>query len=94
MWVEARQIKPLPPSERNAPSRKSICPPIPIPIPNGDTGELSGAGRLGIFLSHQIQLDTTVDTDDIFHLTDAVRGVDVIDVSRMEELRLIIQPVI
>ena len=61
---------------------------------SADTGELSGAGRLGIFLSHQIQLDTTVDTDDIFHLTDAVRGVDVIDVSRMEELRLIIQPVI
>ena len=61
---------------------------------SADTGELSGAGRLGIFLSHQIQLDTTVDADDIFHLTDAVRGVDVIDVSRMEELRLIIQPVI
>ena len=33
---------------------------------SADTGELSGAGRLGIFLSHQIQLDTTVDTDDIF----------------------------
>ena len=61
---------------------------------SADTGELSGAGRLGIFLSHQIQLDTTVDADDIFHLTDAVRGVDVIDVSRMEELRLIIQPVL
>ena len=61
---------------------------------SADAGKLAGAGRLGIFLSHQIQLDTAIDAYDIFHLTDAVWGVDVIDVSRVEELRLVIQPVI
>ena len=29
LCVEARQMKPLPPLERNAPSRKSSCPPVP-----------------------------------------------------------------
>ena len=54
------------------------------------SGELAASGRLGIFLSHQIQLYASVNTDDVFHPADTLRRVNVIYVSRAKQLRLLV----
>ena len=57
-------------------------------------GELAAAGRLGIFLSHQIQLHAAVDADEMSHAAHALGGVDVVYVGRVEEIWLGVQPVV
>ena len=59
-----------------------------------DAGELPGAGALCVFLAHKVQFHTAVDTDYPFHPADTLRRVDVIHISRAEEHRFLIKPVI
>ena len=59
-----------------------------------DAGELARAGALGIFLPHEVELHAAVDADDAAELRDALDGVDVVEVSRVEKLRLGVEPVV
>ena len=56
--------------------------------------KLACAGALGIFLAHQVQLNTAVDADEIADAAHALGGMDVIQITGVENIRFGIQPVI
>ena len=59
-----------------------------------DAGELAGSRGLSILLTHQVKLHAAIDADDILHGSDALRIMDIIEVSRVEKLRIFRDPVI
>ena len=59
-----------------------------------DAGELAGSRGLSILLTHQVKLHAAIDADDILHGSDALRIMDIIEISRVEKFRILRDPVI
>ena len=79
------QMYPFPPTERLRPQEIHLA---------TDAGELAGSCGLSILLTHKVKLHAAIDADDILHGSDALRIMDIIEVSRVEKLRILRDPVI
>ena len=58
------------------------------------TGKLPSPHRFCIFLTHQVQLHPTIDTDIIGYLFNHPGIVDVVQFSRVKKLRILLEPII